>query len=351
MTFHDRETQSRVAYDALSRIDQGVVYRDTSFFDQANRQILQMNQPQRDLIETEMVRSGLLPDATLQILGRETTFQAIDRDRNGRATRQEMDSYLADQSRNPGNRRNFAEEMVLGQIARRIGDTEVRQNDVRSFATERIARQTGFELAIREYDGLANIMRQRYPSQFSASHNRFEISSAETALRDDQSAQNRFLTDDQRKALEFMVSRRDDLYTTRLGMGTFFGLATQYFSQTELNRQATRNEVIPDHVRQADREHRQTLELFSSTYNIEHRVELGQTISDIAALNLRNRLGRAPNEQETNQLVETIARENSLNRPYRLNSGQVIRIPKETPAHESITTPPNTVTRPAGGPR
>ncbi|MCC7528617.1 MAG: hypothetical protein IT342_08855 [Candidatus Melainabacteria bacterium] len=50
------ETQSRVAYDALNRIDQGVVHRDTTYFDPANRQILQMNQSQRDLVETEMER-------------------------------------------------------------------------------------------------------------------------------------------------------------------------------------------------------------------------------------------------------------------------------------------------------
>lgn len=351
MTFQEIETQSRIAYDGLNRIDQGVVHRDTSFFDQANLQILQMNQNQRDLVETEMVRSGLLPDATIQVLGRESTFQAIDRDSNGRMSRQELDSYLLEQSRNPGRRRNFVEEMVLGQISRRIGDTEVRQSEVNSFATGRIARQTGYENAIREYDGLANIMRQRYPSQFSASANRFEISAAESALRDDQSGQNRFLTVEQRRALEFMISSRDDLYTTSLGIGKLFGWATQFLSHAELNRQATRQGVNPDQVMQAERDHRQTLELFSNNYNIEQQVELGQTISDIAAMNLRNRLGRAPNEQETNRLVETIARENSLNRPYRLNSGQVIRIPREAPAQELITAPPQTVPRTAAGPR
>ncbi len=62
------ENQMRVASEGLARIEQGIVYRDPAFFEQANSVVLQMNQSQRDYVEAEMVRSGILPQATVQVL-------------------------------------------------------------------------------------------------------------------------------------------------------------------------------------------------------------------------------------------------------------------------------------------
>lgn len=345
---NELETQRRIANDGLNLIDQAVVLQDAGLYERANSAILGMNQLQRDFVETEMVRSGLLPDAAIQVMGRGGTFQSVDRDRSGGVTRQELDNYLIQQSREPAHRRNFVNEMVLNQMSQRMGDATIKPEQFNSFASTTLAQRTNYEQALREYDGISNLIRRRYPNQFSAANNRFEISAAESALRDDQNGA-RFLTNEQRHALDWMVANRDDLYTTRLGLGTLGGLATQYFSEAELQRQARRHEVNPDAVRRAAVHYDQTLQQMSRDgSSIEYRIAPGETLSDIATARLREGLGRTPSEQEVNAYVARVEQENNLTGRHRLNSGQTIRIPRPPTA----ALPPTVAvsTRP-GGPR
>lgn len=328
MSNEGTENQMRVAGEGLARIEQGIVYRDPAFFEQANSVILQMNQSQRDYVEAEMVRSGILPQATVQVLSSERLNQRIDTDSNGQLSRRELDNYLLNETRNPSNRRNFVEEMILNQVAQRNPEGSIRLDDLPA-VQRNIAMITGYEQAMREYNGLSRLIGQRYPDQVNQSNNRFEISAAEKALEDD--AKNSFLNPEQRKALNFMVANRDDLYRTRLGVGTLFGLATQYFDQNELERNAARFGVSRETVENFDRVQRSAVENLSGLLQFtEYQVQRGQTISDVAIRNLHERNRRAPGEQEVSHLVERIARANNLSQPFRINSGQILRIPRQT---------------------
>lgn len=322
------DSQMRLASEGLSKIEQVAVYRDTSFLSPANSAILQMNQSQRDFVETELVRSGILPEMSMQILGNETLTSRIDVDKNGELSRAEIDNDLLRASRKPADSRNFVEEMTLSQIAQRNLLRPIRL-DALSDLQSQLRTMNGYEQALREYDGLSKKIAQRYPNQHNPENNRFEISAAERALEDD--AKNSFLNPGERTALNFMIANRDDLYKTRLGIGTLFGLATQYFDQKELERQAGFRGVEPESVVQFERMHQQALENMTGvTRSSEYQVQRGQSISDVASTHFRERNGRAPGEQEVNQFVERIARANNLQPPYRISSGQTLKIPSET---------------------
>lgn len=338
------DSQIRLASEGLARIEQGVVYNDNTFFTRANSAIGQMNQSQRDFVESELVRSGILPRATVQILGDEQLTRRIDIDGNGQLSGREIDEHLLRESRSPVSQRNFVEEMVLNQVAQRRGLQPIQVNNLQASERE-IGMVTGYEQAIREYDGLARLIGQRYPDRVSATNNRFEISAAEKALSDD--ASSAFLNAEQRRALTFMVANSDDLYKTRLGVGTLFGLATQYFDQRELERQASRLGVSAESVERFDRVQRTATENLSAVPpTTEYQVQRGQSISDVAITNLRERNGRAPGEQEVNQLVERIARANNLSPPFRINSGQILRVPGRNTS-ERIEAPPAVLIDPA----
>ncbi|MBC7998790.1 MAG: LysM peptidoglycan-binding domain-containing protein [Leptolyngbya sp.] len=337
------DSQRRLVSEGLARIEQGIVDNDNTLFTRASFAIVQMNQSQRDFVESALVRSGILPQMTVRILGDEQLTRRIDTDGNGQLSAREIDSHLVRESRNPVNRRNFVEEMVLNQVAQRSGIQPIQLNNLQ--AAERDIRMvTGYEQAMREYDGLSRLIGQRYPGQVSATNSRFEISAAERALEDD--AKGSFLDPEQRRALNFMVANRDDLYKTRLGVGTLFGLATQYFDRSELERQAGRFGVSAESVESFDRVQRTATENLSAkwqttTYQVQH----GQSISDVAITNLRERNGRAPGEQEVNQHVERIARANNLSLPFRINSGQILRIPSQN-SSDVIEVPPRSVVAP-----
>ena len=325
MSGHEFEGQTRQTTDAINLIDQALVYHDTSLMDRANRQILQMNQYQRDAVEQGLVRQGLLPAAAISMLSGETVND-IDRNHDGRLNRQEVDQYLLGQVRQPANERNFVREMVINQIANRMGDESIRSGAINNFA-DRLSAQTGYEQAIREYPGILAVMRQRYPSQCEGG--RFEISAARQALTDDASTENHFLSADQRNALNFMIAHEEDLYKTRLGIGTWFGMFTEYFDGDELNRNARNLNVNPDQVRATDASYRHTLEeIAGDAGTVEHRVERGQTLSDIARIYFRQSEGREPTPDELSGFAERIARANHAQAPFHPPVGQTVRIPR-----------------------
>lgn len=325
----EAETQQRIADDALARIDQGILTNNPALLDQANTQIRTMTQGQRDLIEQDMVRQGLLPSASIQVFSNQDVFRSIDRDSNQRLNREEINNYLLEQSRQPAHRRDFTREMVLNQVTQRMGEREeIRPDRITQHANETLGVRAGYELALREYQGLATMMRQRYPAQFRAASNRFEISAAETALRDNAASQTPFMTNDQQRALQFMIAHQDNLYVTTAGMGTLFGLATTYFDAAELQRQAQKQGTTPDTVHQNEIDYRETVARLQGDINTrDYRVANGETISDIARTQLQAETGRRPSEDDVTRFVSRIVRANPRVPLYRLAAGQTIRIP------------------------